>query len=135
MLEQEHELLVQDTRHNVTSESISISQYTLLNTPDSTRHRVASDNVVLIQSHTLNIQDARHKVSSDSILKIINWDELGVYFGIYKPNSKQPGGLQPVYIDEDLIYKAISKPGGILTSADIEDEGILKPGNKETGIL
>lgn len=133
VLTQWHMLALNDALHSLVSDSPPLSQHMSLTHVNDANHSLASDVLLLLQQHLLTVEDTRHPFRMESILRIINWDELGVFTGIYKPDRSSRGAFEQSD-DEDGILKPVRIGSGSLEEAMI-DSGILKPTNKETGIF
>ena len=127
-------LSVANTVHSLKSDNIDIVQFTLLNKPDDTVHGLRSDNIEVIQQHILAIDDALHRLKSDTILKIFDWTELGLDFGMYKPDRGDIGNLTQVDPGDAGIYNPKYYSQGQLNGVELETPGLYKPKNYETGI-
>jgi len=126
-------LAVANATHALKSDIIDIIQFTLLNKPDDAVHNLTSQNISLSQKHILAIEDAIHRLKSDNILKIIDWTELGVDFGLYKPDKKSDGVLVGITPGDAGIYKPKYRENGQMTEIELETPGLYKPKNYETG--
>ena len=89
-------LAVNNATHSVTSGTIDIVQFTLLGKPADTIIGLSDNGSNLVQQHTLMSEDASHFLKSDTILKIINWSQLGYTYGYYAPNNPGAGNLEGV---------------------------------------
>ena len=132
VLAQLHNLLVANTLHATKSDNLDVIYSTLLGVPDATFHSLKTDNIPIIQDFILGMSDDFIRLRSDEA-RVINWDDLGLFFGGYKPDAGSHGELQAATIDDGGNYKPRPNSYGVLTSNDIADNGIYKPKNKENG--
>ena len=102
--------------------------------PDGTVHTITSDNIRLIERHLLSVDDVIQYTSSKSILKIINWDELGVYSGIYRWARKNSGDLGEASSEGGILVPS-RKSNTQSFGTSQPDGGIYKRKNNDTGIL
>lgn len=125
VLIQQHAIVVADALHGLSSETPTLNQYTLIEHVNDANHGLTSDSIVLIQNFTLDPDDSYHSVISDNISRIINWDELGLFFGIYIKDFKADGSFSEIASVDDGILIKKQKQLGSFETAQI-DSGVLK---------
>lgn len=108
---QRHILTIGNTTHGLYSDNIDLNQFTLLNVPDTGIFGHSAGETILIQNHILVVDSALHGIRS-SILDIVNWSELGVHFGTYKPQYGANGELIGIEIEQPGLYKPDYKETG-----------------------
>jgi len=127
LLVQAATLVVNNAVHALTSTNIDIIQFTLLNKPDDTVHALTSSLTHLSQEQILDIQNASHRLKSDNILKIINWTDMDVEFGvIYIPSNKTFGEFEEGGTIGEGLYIPTSTQFKEYSSTDVDEEGIYR---------
>ncbi len=131
-LAQLHNLIVANTLHGTKSDNLDVIYSTLLGVPDATLHSLKTDNIPIIQDFILEVFDSYIKPRSDDA-RVINWDDLGLFFGKYRPRVGSNGELEATSIDDGGNYKPRQEAYGVLTNDNISENGIYKPKNQENG--
>lgn len=85
-------LEINNALHGLNSNIVDILEYTLLGKPHDAKHTVVSVNVGLVHEHILAVENALNVLKSDEG-RIINWDTLGVGFGLYRSEYIHSGRL------------------------------------------
>lgn len=129
---QRHILTINNTSHGLYSDNIALNQFILMGQPDTGVFGHSVGDVILVQDHKLVVDSVIHAIRS-TILDIVNWDELGVHFGTYKPKYGANGELESVELEDNNPYKPGYGTVGQITLIEIEQPGLYKPDYKDTG--
>lgn len=123
---QQHVLTVDNVSHDLFFEgNLLLNQYLLLNKPDDSLHSLKSDNLALTGNHIIVLEDASHRFIIDEP-NIIDWSDLSLYFGGYKPTIGGNGGLTQAQIDElGVIYHYMIGTYGTLQAAELALGGFI----------
>jgi hypothetical protein len=120
-------LAIQNAAHSLTSTNVDIIQFTLLGTPNSSVIGVTDSGAAMIVNRTLAVDNALHPLHSTEIPKIFNWDDLGFYFGYYRPAIRPDNGvLTEEEIAQGYIAPRRNDNNGTFEQASI-DEGFYIP--------
>ena len=109
---QDIRLIINNSVHTDVSDIVSIIQHAALN-PDVSIIRISSDTVAIIEHKTLSPINSIHSIKSSETLKIINWTELGVDFGIYLRDFYESGSITTKTIEDGIIDKKYNNIGSI----------------------
>lgn len=132
VLLQSNLLSVNSTLHELKSNIVDILEYTLLGKPHDAKHTVVSVDVNLVQEHILAVENVLNILKSDES-RVINWDQLSVGFGNYRPTIKKDGELVSVELDSVGIYLGNLAKSGELKKVEIDQDGSFKPVRPEKG--
>lgn len=132
VLTQRHILVVQDTLHAQTVDTVALLQNSQLDVHDAT-HTQTADGLTLLENYLLDVHSTRHTHSADSIANIVNWDDLSVKFGLYKPDYSKSGSLTEAEQNENKVLKPFYAPVESLEEAAAASQGIFKPKFAGTG--
>lgn len=133
-ISQTHILVVDNTTHSHYVDEVSVYTEHILQVNNAYHGHIAN-NITVTQNHNILIDNSAHQLISDNILKIVDWNDLNVFFGIYRPKRTSSGEILPAEPGELLIYRQNRDINGTLSNEDISESGIYRPRKIETGIL
>lgn len=130
-LSQRQTVGISSSTHSITSSSMQLIESMLVKALNSS-HSVRSGEIKLAEDYILVIDESLIRVKSDET-RVINWDDMSLYFGIYKPTKGNEGSLDGLTIDTDNIYKPTKSADGELEIVVIDGSGIYKPDKQDNG--